>query len=190
MNDPLQNPAVFRRLCGSRIILQVMGLLPHKFAECGPSPWMVHGRDIRFLWLLLLLLHVQFLRRLMPLFYLFQGIDVLVIDAAVQGTVKGPDYHDFRAFAVVYLVPPAVQHPVMAALELDAVSAVHRPLIQYRKNQIDFVIGGLRFEYGFGMMDGERELCIEFLYVGVRKFVCSLYGRDPCQAQFNWQARL
>ena len=90
----------------------------------------------------------------MPLFYLFQGINVLVIDAAVQGAVKGPDHHYFRTLTVMYLVSPAVQHPVMAALELDAVSAVHRPLIQYSENQIHFFIGGLLFEHGFDMMGG------------------------------------
>ena len=42
----------------------------------------------------------------MPLFYLFQGINVLVIDTAVQGAVKGPDHHDFRALPVVYLHSP------------------------------------------------------------------------------------
>ena len=132
----------------------MMGLLLHKFSEYSPSPWMIHGRDIRLLWLLLWLLHVQFLRGFMPLLYLFQGINVLVIDAAVQGAVKGPDHHDFRALTIVYLVSPAVQHPVMAALELDAVPTVYRALIQYSENQIHFFIGGLLFEQGFDMMGG------------------------------------
>ena len=65
----------------------------------------------------------------MPLFYLFQGINVLVIDTAVQGAVKGPDHHDFRALPVVYLHSPAVQHPVMVMLELDTVPSVYRAFV-------------------------------------------------------------
>ena len=75
-----------------------------------------------------------------------------------------------------------VQHPVMIVLKLNAVSAIYSPFIEYSKNQIDFLICGLRFKHGFGTMDGKRELFIEFLYVGVEKFICAIYGRDSCQA--------
>ena len=65
----------------------------------------------------------------MPLFYLFQGINVLVIDTAVQGAVKGPDHHDFRALPVVYRHSPVVQHSVMVMLELDTVPTVYRAFV-------------------------------------------------------------
>ena len=91
----------------------------------------------------------------MPLFYLFQGINVLVIDTAVQGAVKGPDHHDFRALPVVYRHSPVVQHPVMTALKLNAVSAIYSPFIEHGKNQIDFFIRRLCFKHGFGTMNGK-----------------------------------
>ena len=81
-NGLLPNPAVSCLLCRSRVV-RVMGLLLYKFAECSPSPWVIHGRDIRLLWFVLPLPHIQLLRDFMTFFHLFQGIDVLVIDTAV-----------------------------------------------------------------------------------------------------------
>ena len=118
----------------------MMWLFLNKFVEDGPSPGMVHGWDVFLLWLWLWLRHIKILRGLISLCNLLQGIDIPVIDTAVQGPVKSPDHHHFRPLTVMHLKPPAVQHPVVVMLELDAVPAIHGTLIEHSKNQIDFFI--------------------------------------------------
>ena len=103
----------------------MMGLLLNKFAEDGPSPGMVHGRNVFLLWHGLRLCRVKILRGIISLRNLLQGIDISVIDTAVQGTVKSPDHHYFRPLAVMHLQSSAVQHPVVIMLELDTMPAIH-----------------------------------------------------------------
>lgn len=115
-------------LCHS-VILKVMRLILNKLSKRGAPPRMVHRWDIFLFWLLSRLLRIQILRGRIAFRYFFQSIDLLVIDAAVQGAVKRLDHHRFRAIAVVYLQTTVIQHPVMLVLKSDAVSTVYRAFV-------------------------------------------------------------
>ena len=71
-------------LCHS-VILKVMRLILNKLSKRGAPPRMVHRWDIFLFWLLSRLLRIQILRGRIAFRYFFQSIDLLVIDAAVQG---------------------------------------------------------------------------------------------------------
>ena len=107
----------------------VMGLLLNKFAECGQPPWMIHRWDIFLFWLGSGPFCIQILRGFIAIRYFFQSINILIIDTAVQGNVKCPDHHDFRALPVVYLYSLEVQHPIVAVLKPDAMSTVYRAFV-------------------------------------------------------------
>lgn len=128
---------------------------------------MVHGRDILFFWFLLQINRIQILRSGGMFRDLFQGIDILVIYAAVEGVIKGLHHHYLCAFAIVYLEPPFIKHTVMGMLKLDAMSAVHRSFIQNSQDQVDFFVFRLYFKHGSDTMDRQGKFCIEFFYVGV-----------------------
>lgn len=96
---------------------------------------------------------------------LLQCMDILIIDTAEKASVKSLDNHYFCAFAVMYLFPSGVQHPVMAVPELDRMPAIHGPFCQDSENQVDFFIFRLRFKHRFDTIKGKRELLIEFFYV-------------------------
>ena len=112
------------------------------------------------LWIQILGLHGVF-------WYFFQRINITVVYAAVESLIERLYYHDFCTFAVMHRKSSGVQHPVVAALELDTMAAVNGSFVQNGEDQIDCFFFWLRFKHRFDTIKRQSEFCIEFFYVGV-----------------------
>ena len=151
---------------------------------------MAHRWDIGFARGGFSIVCIKIFRLFLMLWHTFQSIDITIAYGAKESAVQCVDNHDLRAFAEIDLAAVFIQNPVICVAELDAMAAVHSPLVYDRQKEINFLIRGLLFENGFDMMDRQREVVIELLYVGVQEGIGSFTGGDTCQAKLDWQARL
>ena len=167
-----------------------MGLLGGKPLERGPLPGMAHRWDIALMGRGFSIVHIKVLRLCCVIRNNIQDIDLRVINRAEKIAVESTDNHDFCALAIMDLAAVMIKHTVICVLELDAVAAVHGPLIKNREDQVDFFLGGLIFKYRFDKMGWDGELIVEFFNVGVQEFISSIPVCDACQPEFDRQTGL
>ena len=133
-----------------QIFLDPVWLRMYKLIEYVPAPRMIHRWHIPFLRLRWCIISIQIFGFGFMLRYLFQSINVLVVDTAELSTVKRLNHHHLCSLAEVYLVAFFIHQFVEALFELNGMTTVNCPLCQDGQNQIDFFCIRLRFKDRFG----------------------------------------